>query len=260
MRRQSCCGNSQRRGQMSSISTSSDGLTRMPAERRRDVVEAGVPGRRGSRGGCCRSRVAHEVEHDVAAVLEGVVDVVVEERLALGDARLAAVARREDDLRRLRASRSAATCRGSRTRAGSAARRRTSGSITNTMYCDVSAQSWLIVANGRLIACRWCSLPARVDAVGAQLRARPYWIPKLNSSPVAGSQVGWAEYVYELFELAVEVVLAERLERVGVELPRAAALVEREQVARVVLDAGVGDVRRACGTRSPSGPPGRCWP
>lgn len=45
-------------------------------------------------------------------------------------------------------------------------------------------------------------------------------------------------------QLAVVVVLADGFERVGVQLPRATALVECEQIPVVVLDAGVGHVRR----------------
>ena len=73
-------------------------------------------------------------------------------------------------------------------------------------------------------------LAGAVDPVVRSFVRGPYWIPKLKSSPVAGSQVGYADMCCPL-QLAVEVVLADRVEAVGVEPPGLAALPQGEQVA-----------------------------
>jgi hypothetical protein len=71
------------------------------AERCGDVVEAGLLEVPKAPVDVVVIRVTDEIEHHVRAVVEGVVHVVVEERLALRKARLAAIPRGQDHLRRL---------------------------------------------------------------------------------------------------------------------------------------------------------------
>src|SRR4051795_12777313 len=87
-------------------------------------------------------------------------------------------------------------------------------------------------------------LALSVDAVGPKTRSRAVLDPEVEKLPRRRIQGRVSRVRICRVQRAVEVVFADRVERVRIELTRVSALVQREQVACVVLDADIRHVRR----------------